>query len=69
MNIYHVVVSGKVTKEFQLEADCKEDAMVDALEFFNEFATNDFTDCDAIDEISVNAKLVSNKNSKDESNN
>ena len=46
MNKYSVFVSGRLSKVYEIEADSKEDAMVEALEYFNEFATQDYTDKD-----------------------
>ena len=44
MNKYSVYISGRVSKVYEVEADSREDAMVEALEFFNEFASENYTD-------------------------
>lgn len=58
MNKYHVIVSGRVIRDYEVEADCKEDAMVGALEFFNEFATSNYTNCDSISEVFSDVELI-----------
>ena len=66
MNNYHVIVSGRVIKDYEIEADCREDAVVEALEFFNEFASVDYTDCNSISEVFIDAVEIPNDETKDE---
>ena len=51
MNKYSVYISGRVSKVYEVEADSREDAMVEALEFFNEFASENYTDNDVTSQI------------------
>ena len=67
MNKYSVIVSGRVSKIFEIEADCKEDAMIEALEFFNEFATNDYVQCETVSEIFTDAELIPEEEIEEES--
>lgn len=65
MNKYHVIVSGRVIRDYDIEADCREDAMVEALEFFNEFATSNYTDCDSISEVFSDIELIEDEEEYD----
>ena len=56
MNKYSVYVSGRVSKIYEVEADSKEDAMVEALDFFNEFASENYTDTDVTSQIFTDAE-------------
>lgn len=58
MNKYSVYVSGRITKTYELEAESKEEAMLEALDYFNEFATNDYTDLDTVSEILTDAEEI-----------
>ena len=77
MNKYSVFVSGRLSKVYEIEADSKEDAMVEALEYFNEFATQDYTDNDVtsqiftdVEELTIeednNTEVETNEESKEE---
>ena len=77
MNKYSVYISGRVSKVYEVEADSREDAMVEALEFFNEFASENYTDNDVtsqiftdVEELSIeednNTEVESNEESKEE---
>ena len=79
MNKYSVYISGRVTKVYEVEADSREDAMVEALEFFNEFASENYTDNDVtsqiftdVEELPIeednNTKVETNEESKEENN-
>ena len=59
MNNYSVYVSGRVSRVYEVNADSKEDAMVEALEYFNEFATSDFTDKDTVSQVFADAEDLS----------
>lgn len=59
MNNYSVYVSGRVSRVYEVNADSKEDAMVEALEYFNEFATSDFTDKDTVSQVFADAEELS----------
>lgn len=59
MNNYSVYVSGRVSRVYEVKADSKEDAMVEALEYFNEFATSDFTDTDTVSQVFADAEELS----------
>ena len=43
---YSVFVSGRLSKVYEIEADTKENAMINALEYFNSVATTDYTEGD-----------------------
>ena len=58
MNKYSVNVSGRISRIYEIEADCKEDAMVEALEFFNEFATSDFKNEDTVSQVYADADEI-----------
>ena len=77
MNKYSVYISGRVTKVYEVEADSREDAMVEALEFFNEFASENYTDNDVtsqiftdVEELPIeednNTEVETNEESKEE---
>lgn len=77
MNKYSVYISGRVSKVYELEADSREDAMVEALEFFNEFASENYTDNDVtsqiftdVEELPIeednNTEVETNEESKEE---
>ena len=77
MNKYSVYISGRVSKVYEVEADSREDAMVEALEFFNEFASENYTDNDVtsqiftdVEELPIeednNTKVETNEESKEE---
>ena len=77
MNKYSVYISGRVSKVYEVEADSREDAMVEALEFFNEFASENYTDNDVtaqiftdVEELPVeednNTEVETNEESKEE---
>lgn len=66
MNKYSVFVSGRLSKAYEIEADSKEDAMVEALEYFNEFATQDYTDKDVVSEVYTDVDEVANEENKEE---
>ena len=77
MNKYSVYISGRVSKVYEVEADSREDAMVEALEFFNEFASENYTDNDVtsqiftdVEELPIeednNTKVEINEESKEE---
>ena len=66
MNKYHVIVSGRVIKDYEVDADCREDAIVEALEYFNEFATRDFTDCDSVSDVFIDVKQVQDEEIDDD---
>lgn len=77
MNKYSVYISGRVSKVYEVEADSREDAMVEALEFFNEFASENYTDNDVtsqiftdVEELSIeednNTEVETNEESKEE---
>ena len=56
MNKYSVYISGRVSKVYEVEADSREDAMVEALEFFNEFASENYTDNDVTSQVFTDAE-------------
>lgn len=66
MNKYSVFVSGRLSKVYEIEADSKEDAMVEALEYFNEYATQDFTNNDVVSEVFTDAEELPFEESDDE---
>ncbi len=66
MNKYSVFVSGRLSKVYEIEADSKEDAMVEALEYFNEFATQDYTDKDVVSEVYTDVDEVPNEEKEEE---
>ena len=51
MNKYSVYISGRVSKVYEVDADSREDAMVEALEYFNEFASENYTDNDVTSQV------------------
>lgn len=50
---YPIIVTAKVTKKYVIEADSGEEAITNALEFFNDFITEESEDEDCINEISI----------------
>ena len=77
MNKSSVYISGRVSKVYEVEADSREDAMVEALEFFNEFASENYTDNDVtsqiftdVEELPIeednNTEVETNEESKEE---
>lgn len=66
MNKYHVIVSGRVIKDYEVDADCREDAIVEALEYYNEFATRDFTDYDSVSDVFLDVKQIQDEELDDE---
>ena len=77
MNKYSVYISGRVSKVYEVDADSREDAMVEALEFFNEFASENYTDNDVtsqiftdVEELPIeednNTEVETNEESKEE---
>ena len=66
MNKYSVYISGRVSKVYEVEADSREDAMVEALEYFNEFATQDYTDNDVVSEVYTDVDEVPNEEKEEE---
>lgn len=58
MKNYSVYVSGRVSKIYEVEADSREDAMIEALEYFNEFATRDFTNTDTVSQVFADAEEI-----------
>ncbi len=65
MNKYSVYVSGRVSKIYEVEADSKEDAMVEALDFFNEFASENYTDTDVTSQIFTDAEEILNEDNSE----
>ena len=55
---YSVFVSGRLSKVYEIEADTKENAMINALEYFNSVATNDYTEGDVISEVYADADEI-----------
>ena len=53
MEEYEIVVTANVTKRYIIEADNSEEAIENALEFYNEFATEEYDDEDCINKISI----------------
>lgn len=53
MEEYEIVVTANVTKRYIIEADNSEEAIENALEFYNEFATEEYDDEDCINNISI----------------
>jgi len=51
VNKYSVYISGRVSKVYEVDADSREDAMVEALEYFNEFASENYTDNDVTSQV------------------
>ena len=66
MNKYSVFVSGRVSKEYEIDADTKEDAMVEALTYFNEQTTNGYEENNIISEVFTNAEELSIEDTKEE---
>ena len=66
MNKYSVYISGRVSKVYEVEADSREDAMVEALEYFNEFATQGYTDNDTVSEVYTDVDEIPNEEVKEE---
>ena len=58
MNKYSVCVSGRVAKIYEVEAVSKEDAMIEALEYFNEFATKNYLENDSVSEVYTDAEEI-----------
>lgn len=58
MKNYSVFVSGRLSKVFEIEAETKEDAMINALEYFNMIATKDYTEGDVVSEVYVDADEI-----------
>lgn len=61
MNKYSVYVSGRVSKIYEVEADSREDAMVEALEYFNEFASENYTDKNVTSQIFTDVEEIPNE--------
>ncbi|MBP3841944.1 MAG: hypothetical protein IK997_07510 [Bacilli bacterium] len=67
MKKYSVVVSSRLTKMYDIEADCKESAMAEALDYYNEFATIDYAETDVVSDIFVDAEeLYEEENATEE---
>ena len=58
MKNYSVFVSGRLSKVFEIEAETKEDAMINALEYFNMIATKEYTEGDVVSEVYVDADEI-----------
>lgn len=63
---YSVFVSGRLSKVYEIEADTKENAMINALEYFNSVATKDYTEGDIISEVYADADEIPNEEEKEE---
>ena len=63
---YSVFVSGRLSKVFEIEADTKEDAMINALEYFNSIATKGYTEGDVVSEVYTDADEIPSEEEKDE---
>lgn len=63
---YSVFVSGRLSKVFEIEADTKEDAMINALEYFNSIATKDYTEGDVVSEVYTDADEIPSEEEKEE---
>ena len=66
MKKYSVFVSGRLSKTFEIEAETKEDAMINALEYFNLIATKDYTEGDVVSEVYTDADELPFKEEKEE---
>ena len=55
---YSVFVTGRLSKTFEIEADTKEDAMINALEYFNSIATKEYTEGDVVSEVYTDADEI-----------
>ena len=66
MKKYSVFVSGRLSKVFEIEADTREDAMINALEYFNLIATKDYTEGDVVSEVFTDAEEIPFEESDDE---
>ena len=58
MSKYSVFVTGRLSKTFEIEADTKEDAMINALEYFNSIATKEYTEGDVVSEVYTDADEI-----------
>ena len=63
---YSVFVSGRLSKVYEIEADTKEDAMVNALEYFNSLATKDSAEGDVVSEVYTDADEIPSEEEKEE---
>jgi hypothetical protein len=63
---YSVFVTGRLSKTFEIEADTKEDAMINALEYFNSIATKDYTEGDVVSEVYTDADEIPSEEVKEE---
>ena len=63
---YSVFVSGRLSKVYEIEADTKEDAMVNALEYFNSLATKDYAEGDVVSEVYTDADEIPSEEEKEE---
>lgn len=66
MKKYSVFVSGRLSKTFEIEAETKEDAMINALEYFNLIATKDYTEGDVVSEVYTDADELPFEEEKEE---
>ena len=66
MKKYSVFVSGRFTKVFEIEADTRENAMINALEYFNSIATKDYTEGDVVSEVFTDAEEIINEETEEE---
>ena len=63
---YSVFVSGRLSKVYEIEANTKEDAMVNALEYFNSLATKDYAEGDVVSEVYTDADEIPSEEEKEE---
>lgn len=63
---YSAFVSGRLSKVYEIEADTKEDAMVNALEYFNSLATKDYAEGDVVSEVYTDADEIPSEEEKEE---
>ena len=63
---YSVFVTGRKSKTFEIEADTKEDAMINALEYFNSIATKEYTEGDVVSEVYTDADEIPSEEVKEE---
>ena len=61
MDKYCVFVSGRVSKIYEIESDSKEAAMIEALDYFNEYATEEFNNMNILSEVYVDANELPNE--------
>ncbi len=66
MKTYSVMVSGRVTKKYNIESECKEDAMSEALDYLNEIATIDYAEPDTLSEVIIDAYEIETDESEEE---